>query len=199
MPEDEPPQPASASTASAAGRYLTRARSAASPSSTETASVSLHEAVAVALEQVGVREPEPDAVGDREPALPAQHVHLVHAVEQARLEHQLVVERRLERDRDAAVARDRPALAADVLDEHLLGLEHVPVDLEPAAVELLELAARELLADRAEPRAELRPEHRQVRLHAQLRRLDLSEHDLLDAKLVGDLVRVRTRQAARLR
>ena len=108
-----------------------------------------------------------------------------------RLEHQLVVERRLERDRDAGVARDRPAFAADVLDQHLLGLEHVPVDLEPAAVELLELAARELLAHRAEPRTELRPEHRQVRLHAQLRRLDLSEDDLLDAKLVGDLVRVR--------
>ena len=97
------------------------------------------------------------------------------------------------------VARDRPALTADALDEHLVGLEHVPVDLEPAAVELLELAARELLAHLAEPRAELRAEHRQVRLHAQLRRLDLAELDLLDAQLVGDLVGVRRSESARPR
>ena len=54
---------------------------------------------------------------------------------------QLVVERRVERDRDAVVARDRPAVEADALDEHLVRLEHVAVDLEAAAVELLELAA----------------------------------------------------------
>ena len=59
------------------------------------------------------------------------------------LEHELVVERRLERDRHARVARDRPAVAPDALDEHLVRLEHVPVDPEAAAVELLELAARE--------------------------------------------------------
>ena len=129
------------------------------------------------------------------PRLLAQHVHLVDAVEQPPLEQQLVVERRVERDGDAVLARDRPALAADALDEHLVGLEHVAVDLEAAAVELLELAALQPLAHVAQRRAELRPEHRQVRLDAQLRRLDLAELDLLDAQLVGDLVGVRRARA----
>ena len=52
--------------------------------------------------------------------------------------------------------------------------------------------ACERLLHRAEILAELRPEHRQVRLHAQLR-VDRVEHDLLHAHLVGDLVRVRLR------
>ena len=60
----------------------------------------------------------------------------------ARLEAELVVERRVERDRDAAVGRDRPALAADALDEDLVRLEHVAVDLEAAAVELRETRPR---------------------------------------------------------
>ena len=102
----------------------------------------------------------------------------------------VVVERRVERDRDAVLARDGPALEPDALDEHLVRLEHVAVDLEAAAVELLELAALQPLADVAQRRAELRAEHRQVRLHAQLRRLDVAELDLLDAQLVGDLVGV---------
>jgi hypothetical protein len=38
--------------------------------------------------------------------------------------------------------------------------------------------------------AELRAEHRQVRLHLQSRGLDLAELDLLDTQLVGDLVGV---------
>ena len=90
-----------------------------------------------------------------------------------------------------SVARDRPALAADPLDEHLVGLEHVAVDLEAPAVELLELARARALAHVAQRRAELRAEHGQVRLHAQLGRLDVAELDLLDAQLVRDLVGVR--------
>ncbi len=117
----------------------------------------------------------------------------------SRLEQQLVVERRVERDREPGVARDRPAVAPDALDEHLVRLEHVTVDLEPAAVELLELAALQPLAHVAKRGAELRPEHRQVRLHAQLGRLDLAELDLLDAQLVGDLVGVPVRDVRRAR
>ena len=113
-------------------------------------------------------------------------------VEDAALELELGVERRVERDRDAVLGRDRPALAADPLDEHLVRLELVagrrgsgrrraPRTRPPAS------AARTL----AELLAELRAEHGQVRLHAQLGRLDVAELDLLHAQLVGDLVRVR--------
>ena len=67
-----------------------------------------------------------------------------------------------------------------------------PGGAEPAAAELLELAGLERLLHRAEILPELRAEHRQVRLDAQLR-VDRVEHDLLHAHLVGDLVRVRLR------
>ena len=116
-----------------------------------------------------------------------------------RLEQQLVVERRVERDGDAVLGRDRPAVAADPLDEHLVRLEHVAVDLEAAAAELLELPALQRLAHLAQLRAELRPEHGQVRLHAQLRRLDVAELDLLHAQLLGDLVGVALGAASRPR
>ena len=45
-------------------------------------------------------------------------------------------------------------------------------------------------ANRAELLAELRPEHREIRLHAKLGRVHRSELDLLDAELLRDLVRV---------
>ena len=60
-------------------------------------------------------------------------------------------------------------------------------DPEAAAVELLEVAGGERGADGAELLAELRPEHRQVRLHVQLRRVDLAELDVLDAELLAHL------------
>ncbi len=78
----------------------------------------------------------------------------------------------VERDRDAVARRDRPALLAATLDEHLVGLELVAEDAEAPAVELLELARRERGAHGAELLAELRPERRQVRLHVELDRLD---------------------------
>ena len=123
-----------------------------SPGSTETASVSGGEPVRVAVEQLLVGDPELDAVGDLEAGLLAQHVHLVDEVEEARLQQELVVERGVERDGDAVLAGDGPALAADPLDEHLVRLEHVAVDLEAAAVELLELAALQPLAHVAQGR-----------------------------------------------
>ena len=77
-------------------------------------------------------------------------------------------------------------------------LELVAGDAEAAAVELLELAAlRARSRTSRSSSAELRAEHRQVRLHAELARLDLAELDLLDAQLVGDLVRVRSRARRR--
>ena len=107
------------------------------------------------------------------------------------LEEQLVVERRVERDRHAVLARDRPALAADTLDEHLVRARaraRRPRSARPSSSS--NSPALQLLAHVAQRRAELGPEHRQVRLHAQLGRLDLAEVDLLDAQLLGDLVGV---------
>ena len=60
-------------------------------------------------------------------------------------------------------------------------------DAEAAAVELLELPGFERGPHRPELFAELRAEHGQVRLHAQLRRLDRAELDLLDPQLVAHL------------
>ena len=56
---------------------------------------------------------------------------------------ELVVEREIERDGDAVRRRDRPALLAVALDEHLVRAELVAGDAEPAAGELLELARLE--------------------------------------------------------
>ena len=97
-----------------------------------------------------------------------------------------------------SAAATAPALAAAALDEHLVRLELVAGGAEAAAAELLELARLQRLLHRAQLLAEPRPEHRQVRLHAQLR-IDAVEHDVLDAHLVGDLVRVRARTAPRPR
>ena len=60
-----------------------------------------------------------------------------------------------------------------------------PATRKPPSRELLELAGRERRPHGAELLAEPRPEHRQVRLHVQLRRLDRAELDLLDAQLVA--------------
>ena len=93
------------------------------------------------------------------------------------LEEQLVVEREVERDRDTVARRDRPALLAAALDEHLVGLELVAEDTEAPAVELLELAGRERGTNGAELLAELRPERGQVRLHVELDGFDVAELD----------------------
>ena len=64
----------------------------------------------------------------------------------------------------------------------------MPIDLEAAVRQLFELAALQALPHLTERRAELRAEHRQIRLDAQLRRLDIAELDLLHAQLLRDLV-----------
>ena len=110
---------------------------------------------------------------------------LVHA----RLARELVVDVRVERDRDARIGRDRPTLLARSLDEHLVRAELVPGGAETAAVELLEVARLKRRPHGAELLPESRPEQRQVRLHTQLG-VDVTEHDLAYAQLVGDHVLV---------
>ena len=144
-------------------------------------------------EQLLVGDPEADPVRELETGLAAHRVHLVDQVEHASLEAQLVVEARVERDGEAVVRRDRPALPADPLDEHLVGPEHVAVDAERPVFERVEAAFLQRGANLGQRRAELRPEHAQVRLHAQLARVDLAPLDVLDAQLLGDLVGVRAR------
>ena len=76
------------------------------------------------------------------------------------------------------------------LDEHLVAREFVTRDADAAVVQLLEVAGLERRAHCTELPAELRPEQRQIRLHAKLARLDVPEGDLANAKLVGDLAGV---------
>src|SRR5690349_2147514 len=106
------------------------------------------------------------------------------------LEHELVVEAKVESDRHSVGRRNRPALSPATLDENLVGAELVAGRAEASVRELLELARRERLPHGAELLAELRAEHRQVRLHAQLDRLDGAELDVLHAQLVRDLLAV---------
>ena len=80
------------------------------------------------------------------------------------LELELRIERQVERDRQAVLARDRPAFLASALDDHLLGRELMAVDSQAPAVELLELTGLELRAQGTELLAQLRPEQGQVRL-----------------------------------
>src|SRR6266511_403407 len=91
---------------------------------------------------------------------------------------------------DAVAARDRPALLPGPLDEHLLGGEVAARGPEASVRELIELARFESGANRAELLAELRPEHRQVRLDAQLGGAHFAEFDLFHAELLADLVGV---------
>src|SRR5207249_12084743 len=95
------------------------------------------------------------------------------------------------------LAGDRPAFLAAALDDHLVRAELVPVDAEAAAVELLEAPGLERGANGGELLAELRAEDRQVRLHAQLARVDGAELDVLDAQLLCDLAGMRRGQIGR--
>ena len=65
------------------------------------------------------------------------------------------------------------------------------VDAEATTFELLEVAGLEGRADRPQLLAELRPQHRQIRLHPQLARVDRAELDVLHAQLLRDLACVR--------
>src|SRR6266540_5187166 len=144
------------------------------------------------LEEIGcsLRERDDDSVGQLEPGLLAHRVQPVDQVEDAALELELFVEGRVECDGDAVAARDRPALLPGPLDEHLLGGEVAARGPEASVRELIELARFESGANRAELLAELRPEHRQVRLDAQLGGAHFAEFDLFHAELLADLVGV---------
>src|SRR5262249_52939539 len=123
--------------------------------------------------------------------------HLVHAVVEASFETKLVVERRVDRDGHAVLARDRPAAQPDPLDEHLVGLEYVPVDAEPAPLDLLEVSGRETLADVAQGGPGLGAGTGGVGLAGGPGRLALAELALLAPQLVGDLVGVARHGARR--
>ena len=74
--------------------------------------------------RLGHRERDP--IGQLEAALLAQRVDVVDELVRLALEHELVVETEVERDRHAVARRDRPALAPASLDEHLVRRELVP-------------------------------------------------------------------------
>ncbi len=93
---------------------------------------------------------------------------------------------------------DRPARLAGALHEHLVCAEVVAEHPEAAALELLELAGRESGTDGAELLAELGAEHRQVRLHVQFGRVDVTELDLFHAQLLAKLVHMPPRERGAL-
>ena len=105
-------------------------------------------------------------------------------------EHELVVETEIECDRHAVGGCDGPALSPAPLDENLIGPELMSGRAEASVRELLELARGERQPHGAELLAELRAEQRQIRLHAQLDRLDGAELDVLHAQLVRHLIAV---------
>ena len=74
------------------------------------------------------------------------------------------------------------------LDEQLVRLELLAGGADPAVAELLELARLQRRPHVAQARAELRPEHAQVRLVAEADGRPVEELDLLDAQLLLDLV-----------
>src|SRR4051812_21921268 len=120
------------------------------------------------LEEValGGRERDPDPIGQLEPLLAAHRVDPVDQVEDQSLELELEVEPRIECDREPIATRDGPAFPARPLDEHFVGPELVAEHPEAAALELLELTGAKCGLNRAELLPQLRPEHRQVGLHA---------------------------------
>src|SRR5581483_7841626 len=87
----------------------------------------------------------------------------------------------------AVTRRDREALAAEALDEHLVRAELVAGGAEAPARKLLEVARLQRLLNGRQLLAEPRPEHGEIRLHAQLG-FDGAQLDLLDVDLVRDLV-----------
>src|SRR5919206_2753156 len=143
-------------------------------------------------EELGLvlRDCDHDAVGQLVAFLLAPPVDLVDELPHAAFELERGIEREVERDGEAVLAGDRPALLASTLDQNLVGAELASVDAEAAALELLELPRLEGRAHRAQLLAELWAEHRQVRLDPQLAGLDRAELHPLHAELVGDLVRM---------
>src|SRR5207237_5997037 len=71
-------------------------------------------------------------------------LHRANQVVDAPLPHELVVERRVERDGDAVHRGDRRSVSARALDEHLVRLELVTGRAEAPAAEILEVASLEI-------------------------------------------------------
>ena len=137
---------------------------------------------------VGLRQDDPNAIGQRQTGVLAHRVQLVREVVDAALAPQLLVELGRQGDGQRIGFGEHPALAGASLDEDLVRPELASVDANAAAFQLLELTRLQRCAYGAELLAELRSEHGQVRLDAQLGRFDGSELDLLHAQLLRDLV-----------
>ena len=93
----------------------------------------------------------------------------------------------------SAAATAQPSFPSRSIED-LVAREVVAGDADAAVGELLEVAGLQRGAHGAELLAELRPEHGQVRLHAKLARLDVSERDVAHPELVRDLVGVALRE-----
>src|SRR5712691_5621528 len=152
------------------------------------------------LEQVGVGlwQDDSNPVRELKPCFLAHRVQPMDQFVHAALPAKLVVELRRDRDGQRVVFGERPSFTRTALDEHLVGRELAPVHSNPTACELLELAGLQRCADRAQLLTELRPEHREIRFHAELDRLDRTELDFLDAELLRDLAGVALRRAGAL-
>src|SRR5204862_3812004 len=100
--------------------------------------------VTVAINELAlcVRHRERDPVRQLETALLAQGVDAVDQLVRLALEHELVVEAEVERDRHAVAGGDCPALAPPALDEHLVRCQLVLSDAEASVRQLLELPRR---------------------------------------------------------
>ncbi len=132
------------------------------------------------------RKPDDDPVRELEPRLLSQLVEEPDEIEHTALPPQLVVE--LGVDADRVPVRVDPAGLLLPVDEHVLGRELVPGRADAAAGKLLDLAAGEGLAHRAELLPEAGPEHRQVRPVGGADVRPRLEGELLHAQLVADHV-----------
>ena len=125
------------------------ATASSAPRSISTASVSDLIQSVEALQVLPVGEGQDDAVGDLEPLLLPHRVDPVHEVDHPPLELELGVEAGVERDRERALLRERPAVGGGALDEDLLRRELVPLRADAAVGEPLEPPGRERLAQGA--------------------------------------------------
>src|SRR4029453_15544414 len=138
------------------------------------------------LEQVRVSlgHGQPYPVRQLEAGLLAHRIHGVDQVVDPPAAHEVFVEVEVERDRDTVGRRHGPAVLAIALDEHFVARELVTRNANAPARELVEPPRFERRPNSTELPPELRAEYGEVRLDAELARLDLREQDLPDAKLV---------------
>src|SRR3972149_570955 len=136
------------------------------------------------LEQrsVHIGEREPDAVGELEPSFLSHRVHRVDQVVHPAAHQKALVQLEIERHGHAVRGRHRPPFLAATLDENLSGGELVPSRTKATVRKLLELARHERGANGPELLPELRPEQPEVRLYAELARIDLPQGDIFDAQ-----------------